>query len=47
LGKVGLFPRLDRKLLLKTFVRELEDGPIDLGVVDAVFTLNAPAVAAS
>jgi hypothetical protein len=46
LGKVDLFPLLDRKLLLKRFVRVLDDRPIDLSVVDAVFPLNAQAVAA-
>lgn len=46
LGKGDLFPLLDRKLLLKRFVRVLDDRPIDLSVVDAVFPLNAQAVAA-
>jgi hypothetical protein len=46
LAEGGLFPRLDRKLLLKRFVRVLDDRRIDLSVVDTVFPLNAQAVAA-
>jgi hypothetical protein len=39
LASTSLFPWLDRKLLLKRFVRVLDDRAIDLSVADAVFPL--------
>jgi hypothetical protein len=43
LASDSLLPWLDRKLLLKRFVRVLDDRAIDLSVADAVFPLDVRA----
>jgi hypothetical protein len=42
---MGLLPWLDRKLLLKRFVRVLDGRAIELQVADTVFPLDIQAVA--
>lgn len=43
LARMSLIPRLDRKLLLKRFVRELDTHAIDLSVADAAIPLDVQA----
>ena len=45
LASTSLFPRLDRKLLLKRFVRVLDARAIDLNVADAAIPLDVQATA--
>lgn len=45
LASDSLFPRLDRKLLLKRFVRVLGDRETDLGMADAAFPVDVQATA--
>jgi hypothetical protein len=45
LAGMGLLPWLDRKLLLKRFVRVLDGRAIELQVADTVFPLDIQAVA--
>lgn len=45
LAGISLLPWLDRKLLLKRFVRVLGDRPTGLSVADAVFPVDVQATA--
>jgi hypothetical protein len=45
LANISLLPRLDRKLLLKRFVRVLGDRATDLRVADAAFPVDVQATA--
>lgn len=45
LASISLLPRLDRRLLLKRFVRVLGDRAIDLSMADAVFPVDVVATA--